>query len=123
MAKILQLEDDQMQVDMYRSWFRLEFPDLQWDFATKPPPLETYRDYDAVFIDFRMGAVNGGDIAMQIKAAYPELPFTIVSGNPPEFILEQFPDLLPEQVLDKSGIEEFTAGIRKALQRWDILPA
>lgn len=123
MTRILQLEDDPMQVEMYSRWFELEFPDVEWDFAIEPPGIAAYADYDAVIIDFRMGRENGGDIAMQLAAAYPDKPTAIVSGNPPEFIRRDFPAIPPQHVLDKSGIETFTAALRELLQNWGVLPA
>ncbi len=122
MVKILQLEDDPMQVDMYQRWFALEFPELEWDFVTRSPPLEAFADYDAVLIDFRMGNESGGDIAMRLASAYPEKPTAIVSGNPPEYILEEYPQIPRDHVLDKSGIDNFTAAIRELFQKWQLIP-
>lgn len=86
--KILIVEDEIDVADLIQIFISLEFPEAEITIATDGKmaleKLSVLRSVDFIFSDFNMPIKNGGDLYLEVRKLYPELPFILVTSEDPK---------------------------------------
>lgn len=86
--KILIVEDEIDVADLIQIFISLEFPEAEITIACDGQDalekLSVLRSVDLVFSDFNMPNKNGGDLYLEIRKRFPEMPFILVTSEDPK---------------------------------------
>lgn len=120
MTKILLVDDNDQHRTLYRHWFMVEFPRLEWSFAYPCPEIDTLAEYSIVVLDYELGDSNGADIAKDLIARYPDVRVCILTGHDTDKVAAEVPELPAEQVLGKAELDEICNRLKALFLKWQV---
>lgn len=86
--KVLIVEDEIDVADLIQIFIVLEFPEAEITIASDGQDalnkLSVLRSVDFIFSDFNMPVKNGGDLFLEVRRQFPDLPFILVTSEDPK---------------------------------------
>lgn len=120
MTKILLVEDNDQHRTLYRHWFMVEFPRLEWSFAYPCPDVDALADYSIVVLDYELGDANGAEIAKQLMQKHPGVQVCILTGHDTAKIAGEVPELPQEHILGKAELDEVCNRLKSLFLKWQV---
>lgn len=120
LTKILLVDDNDQHRTLYRHWFMVEFPRLEWSFAYPCPDIDSLAGYSIVVLDYDLGDSNGAEIAKDLIARHPEVRVCILTGHDADKVAAEVPELPNEQVLSKSDLDEVCNRLKALFLKWQV---